>query len=134
MKGEEEEVELKEWRQRCRRWRWRRSGEGGGGLEEKDEVEVNLSSCRDKSEEAATGPRSLAEAPNQIRLVGLEPGETQVEELENPRTGRGKNYGIATMLKAELPMLRVIHQKQQLQGRGVVSPVFHPGRGWGWGG
>lgn len=54
-----------------------------------------------------------------------------MEELENPNAGGGKNYGIAAMLKAELPMLRVIHQKQQLQLRGVVSPVFHPGKGGG---
>lgn len=52
-----------------------------------------------------------------------------MEELENPSTGGDKNYGIAAMLKAELPMLRVIHQKQQLQLRGVVCPVFHPGGG-----
>lgn len=97
----------------------RRSGDGGvlSNSEEEEELvqeEVN---------------RSLAEAPNQVRLVRLELGETQVEELENPNTGGDRNYGIATMLKAELPMLRVIHQKQQLQLRGVVSPVFHPGGG-----
>lgn len=62
-------------------------------------------------------------------MVRLQAGETQVEELENPSAGRGKNYGIATMLKAEPPMLRVMHQKQQLQRRVVVSPVFHPARG-----